>query len=60
MAKFKAPKVANNAKAIPVAPALPQRGERTAKNYAKQERKNGPGGEPRHPQSHDEFEKLGQ
>ena len=41
------------------AKALPQRGERTAKNYAKQEaRKNGPGGEVRHPASHQEFEDL--
>ena len=34
----------------------PERGERTAKNYAK---RNGPGGEVRHPASHDEFEQLG-
>jgi hypothetical protein len=38
--------------------SLPSRGERTESQYRAQMRKNGPGGETRHPQSHQEFEDL--
>jgi hypothetical protein len=39
------------------AKAFPKRGERTETN--KRTRANGPGGEVRHPQDHDEFMRLG-
>ena len=46
-----------DSKANKVLGKMPERGERTAKNYEK--RQNGPGGETRHPQSHDEWMRMG-